>query len=50
MLNQISDRVKDDASKNADESRKLIADLELILQKEMKEFEVILVQIHRLSR
>lgn len=43
MLRQMSDRVKDDAGKNADESRKLIADLELMLQKEIKEFEVILL-------
>ncbi|KAH6779192.1 phosphatidylinositol-4-phosphate 5-kinase family protein [Perilla frutescens var. hirtella] len=39
VLHQISDRVKDDAGKKADESRKLIAELELMLQKEIQEFE-----------
>ncbi|XP_057767930.1 LOW QUALITY PROTEIN: 1-phosphatidylinositol-3-phosphate 5-kinase FAB1B-like [Salvia miltiorrhiza] len=39
VLHQISDRVKDDAGKKADESSKLIAELELMLQKEIKEFE-----------
>lgn len=50
MLHQISDRAKDDASEKADEPRKLIAELELMLQKEIKEFEVILNDISCLPR
>lgn len=50
MLRQISDIVNDDAGKKADESSKLIAELELMLRKEIKEFEVSLVNISLLPR
>lgn len=41
VLHHISDRVEDDSGEKTDECRKLIAELELMLQKEIKEFEVI---------
>ncbi|XP_042055445.1 1-phosphatidylinositol-3-phosphate 5-kinase FAB1B-like isoform X2 [Salvia splendens] len=39
VLHHISDRIQDDSGEKTDECRKLITELELMLQKEIKEFE-----------